>query len=142
MAATARRRWRRVRSIQWLRRGCGRTGAGLIDALDGAVGDAGALGNAVLFEGVAAPSITLARSHRRRRDPARSVEPGRDIKCDGQARPRIDQCEAARQWPAAAREWIFPCRIEDDDLHAAGKRRKRLGEIRNANCLQRTSTSR
>jgi hypothetical protein len=24
-----------------------------------------------------------------------------------------------------------------DDLHAAGKRRKRLGEIRNANCLQR-----
>ena len=38
---------------------------------------------------------------------------------------------------AAARERILPRRVENDDLHAAGKRRKRLGEIRNANGLQR-----
>ena len=61
----------------------------------------------------------------------------RRIESDRHVAGRIDQREAARQRLPAARERILPRRIENDDLHAARKRRERLGEIGDPDRLQR-----
>ena len=61
----------------------------------------------------------------------------RRVEGDRHAVHRIDERQTARQWLTAAREWVLPRRIKDDDLDPAGQRRERLGEIGDAHGLER-----
>jgi hypothetical protein len=85
------------------------------------------------------------RDHFRKRGRARAIgtllvrrdRARRRVEGDRHAVHRIDERQSARQWLTAAREWVLSRRVEDNDLHPAGQRRERLGEIGDAHGLER-----